>query len=160
MDLIQRARELYVSGRMHDALEAAQAACDRSPRDSEAWWLLGRISRHTGLPAASDVAFRRAAELDGSIAPPHRVSPERFQALVGEARSALADDVRDRLARTSIRVQLMPTAEQVRAGVDPDALRLAEGPPPALILFQVNHENRSATERELRELLGRSLTPD
>src|SRR2546429_9594535 len=160
MDLLQRARDLYVSGHMHDALEAAQAACDRAPRDSEAWWLLGRISRHAGLPAASDVAFRRAAELDGTLSPPHRVSPERFEALVAEASAALGDDARGRLERTAIRIQLMPTPEQVRAGVDPDALRMAEGPPPAIVLFQVNHENRSAGENDLRRLLGRSLTQD
>jgi len=143
---------------MHDALEAAQAACDRSPRDSEAWRLLGCISRHTGLPAASDVAFRRAAELDATLAPPHRVSRERFEALVEEARAGLPAEARERLGGTAIRIEVMPTAEQVRAGLDPDALLLAEGPPPALVLFQVNHENRSAGEQDLRLLLGRSLT--
>ena len=67
MDLLQHARELYVTGRMHDALEACQAACDRAPKDSEAWSLLGRISRHTGLPAASDdeSASRPARAGDG-----------------------------------------------------------------------------------------------
>src|SRR5215469_8839008 len=108
MDLIQHARELYTTGRMHDALEAAQAACDRAPKDSEAWSLLGRISRHTGLPAASDEAFRRASQLDRRRTLPHRVSAERFLELVQEAD-----------ARSEVRVQPMPTESQVRAGVDP-----------------------------------------
>jgi hypothetical protein len=143
---------------MHDALEAAQAACDRAPRDSEAWWLLGRISRHTGLPGASDVAFRRAAELDRRLAPPHRVSPERFRALVQEVVAGLDAGARGRLAATGISVRLMPTADQVQAGCDPDALRLADAAASSLVLFQVNHENRCAGEDELRALLARSLT--
>jgi hypothetical protein len=147
MDLIQHARELYRTGRMHDALEAAQAACDRAPKDAEAWSLLGRISRHTGLPAASDEAFRRASQLDGRLALPYRVGAERFRALAEEAG-----------APPGIRVQPMPTEAQVRAGVDPDALTLRD--PDALdvlVLFQVNHENRSDGETALRALIGRSL---
>jgi hypothetical protein len=148
MDLIQHARELYATGRMHDALEAAQAACDRSPKDSEAWSLLGRISRHTGLPAASDEAFRRARQLDGSQVLPYRVGAERFRELV----AAAGGD------RAAVRVLPMPTADQVRGGVDPDALAHREGAAPhALILFQVNHENRSAGEDELRALVARSI---
>jgi hypothetical protein len=148
MDLIQHARELYTTGRMHDALEAAQAACDRAPKDSEAWSLLGRISRHTGLPAASDEAFLRACELDSQRTLPHRVGVERFRALVAEVG-----------APAGVRVQQMPTEDQVRAGVDPDSLTYRDpAAPDLLILFQVNHENRSADERELRALIGRSLS--
>src|SRR6266545_484415 len=110
MDLIQHARDLYAAGRMHDALEAAQAACDRAPKDSEAWWLLGRISRHTGMPAASDDAFRRATLLNRRFALPHRVSAERFQELVGAARRELSPDASRRLERALVRVQAMPNA--------------------------------------------------
>src|SRR5215471_1034483 len=126
MDLIQHARELYTTGRMHDALEAAQAACDRAPKDPEAWSLLGRVSRHTGLPAASAEAFR---------------------ALVQEAG-----------APAGVRADPMPTEGQVRSGVDPDALTYRDPhTPDVLVLFQVNHENRSASEDALRTLIGRSL---
>lgn len=148
MDLIQHARELYATGRMHDALEAAQAACDRAPKDSEAWSLLGRVSRHTGLPAASDEAFRRASQLDSRLVLPHRVSAERFRALVLEAAAG----------SVSVRVQPMPTAEQVRGGVDPDALTCRDpAAPDVLVLFQVNHENQSAGEDALRALIAGSL---
>src|SRR5258708_35376524 len=115
MDLIQHARDLYTTGRMHDALQAAQAACDRAPKDSEAWWLLGRISRHTGMPAASDEAFRRASLLDGRHALPHRVSAERFRALIDEAVDALGPEGRRRLEPTALRAQAMPTAPPVPA---------------------------------------------
>jgi hypothetical protein len=157
MDLLQHARDLYVTGRMHDALEAAQAACDRAPKNPEAWWLLGRVSRHTGLPAASDEAFRRAQELDGR-APPHRVSGDRFRTLIEEARAALPGQVRRRLKPTVVRVQAIPSAEQVRSGVDPDALTMRErSPSDVLVLFQVNHENHSSSEEALRALVSRSL---
>jgi hypothetical protein len=130
---------------MHDALEVAQAACDRSPKDPAAWWLLGRVSRHAGLPAASDEAFRRAHELKSSLPLPHRVTAKHFRQLIEEASAGAA-----------VRCQLIPSAEQVSAGLDPDAL--AESKPPASpTLFQVNHENRCASEDELRELVRRSV---
>src|SRR6266545_7018785 len=140
MDLIQHARDLYAAGRMHDALEAAQAACDRAPKDSEAWWLLGRVSRHTGLPAASDEAFRRASQLDSRLTRPHRVSVERFRALIQEARAGIPPEAARRLESMAVRAQPMPSASQVRAGVDPDALTLGEAAHDVLVLFQVNHE--------------------
>lgn len=158
MDLLNRARDLYVAGRMHDALEAAQAACDRAPKDPEAWWLLGRISRHTGLLAASDVAFLKAVELDSRFVMPHRVPASRFATLIEESRSTLSARASTRLGQTVVRAHAMPTPEQVRHGVDPDALSLRDqGPHEVLILFQVNHENRCATEEALRRLVSRSL---
>jgi Tetratricopeptide repeat len=159
MDLLKHARELYAAGRMHDALEVAQAACDRAPKDFEAWWLLGQVSRHTGLVAASDAAFRKASELGHRFAVPYRVSAERFAALIEEARSALSAADRRRLELTTVRAQAMPTVEQVRDGVDPDALSCRERVPrEVLVLFQVNHENHSASEEALRTLISRSLT--
>jgi tetratricopeptide (TPR) repeat protein len=158
MDLLQHARKLYAAGHMHDALEAAQAACDRAPRDSEAWWLLGQVSRHTGLVAASDAAFRKATELGHRFAVPYRISAERFAALIEEARSALSAADRRRLEGTTVRAQTMPTVEQVRDGVDPDALSFRERVPrEVLVLFQVNHENHSASEEALRTLISHSL---
>jgi tetratricopeptide (TPR) repeat protein len=160
MDLLQHARDLYTTGRMHDALEAAQAACDRAPKDSEAWLLLGRIGRHTGMPAASDEAFRRANELDPTIVLPHRVSAERFRALIEVARAGLSPEARRRLEKTAVRAHLIPTADQVRTGLDPDALTVRErGPQDVLVLFQVNHENRCGGEDALLALVAASLSP-
>lgn len=158
MDLLPRARELYSAGRFHDALEAAQAACDRAPKDGEAWWLLGCILRHLGMPAASDEAFRRAAFLNRGRPLPHRVSPERFRELVAEVYRGLSPDARRRLGGAAVRVQALPTEEQVRAGVAPSALTHRQRQPQDVVtVFQVNHENRCGSEAELRALLARSL---
>jgi hypothetical protein len=158
MDLVQRAHELYCGGRMHDALEAAQAACDRAPKDPEAWRLLARVSRHVGLTVASDDAFRRAASLTRGRPLPFRVGADRFHQLVKETREGLPPEARRRLEKLTVRVQAIPSIEDVRAGVDPDALsaRRPEGQE-VLTVYQVNHENRSASERALRTLIGRSL---
>jgi hypothetical protein len=159
MDLLQKARELYVAGRMHDALEVAQAACDRAPKNAEAWALLGRISRFTGMPAASDLAFRRAATLTKRQTQPYRVPPDRFDKLVSQAQERLSPDARRRLERAAIRVQALPSVDQVRAGMDPDALTArARVPQDVLTVFQVNHENRTGSEDTLRALITRSLS--
>lgn len=159
MDILKHARDLYVAGRMHDALEAAQAACDRAPKDPEAWWLLGRVSRHTGFLAASDLAFQKASELDPRFVPPYRVSASRFAKLIEETHSGLSAEARRRLGEAAIRAQAMPTEEQVREGLDPDALSVRDHrSEELLILFQVNHENQSRTEKGLRILVGRSLS--
>ncbi|MDQ6771386.1 MAG: tetratricopeptide repeat protein [Candidatus Dormibacteraeota bacterium] len=159
MDLLQRARELYAAGRPHDALEAAQAACDRAPKDPEAWALLGRVSRHAGLPAASDDAFLRASRLSPRHRPPHRVSAARFREIVAEAQVELTRDGRPGPTEKNLRVEPLPAVEDVRQGLDPDALtaggRTAAEP---LILFQCNHENRSSDDRALRTLVRRSLS--
>jgi len=158
MDLLKRARDLYIAGRMHDALEAAQAACDRAPKEPEAWWLLGRVSRHAGLLAASDVAFQKASELDPRFVLPYRVTASRFAQLIDESRSELTDEAR-RLMPAAIRARPMPTDEQVRDGLDPDALSCRDRrSDELLILFQTNHENQSGTEEALRALVGRSLS--
>src|SRR5437868_2397281 len=143
MDLVQRARDLYSAGLMHDALEAAQAACDRSPKDPEAWRLLARVSRYVGLTAASDDAFRRAAALTRGRPLPFRVNLERFQELIEEARSSLSPEARRRLEKTTVRIQPIPAVEEVRLGLDPDALtaRRRQGQD-VLTVYQVNHENR------------------
>jgi hypothetical protein len=159
MDLVQRARELYCSGQMHDALEVAQVACDRAPKDAEAWRLLARVSRHAGLTVASDDAFRRAAALGRRRPAPYRVSSERFQELVTEARDRLSPDANRRLEKVTLRVHPIPALEEVRSGLDPDALtNRKRQPQDVLTLFQVNHENRSGNEAALRTLIARSLS--
>ena len=159
MDLVQRARDLYSTGRMHDALEAAQAACDRAPKDPEAWRLLARVSRHVGLTAASDDAFRRAAALPHGRPAPYRVSPDRFGELLQETREALPPEGRRRLESMTIRIQALPSVDEIRSGLDPDALTVRKRQPIDLLtVFQVNHENRSDSENALRTLLARSLS--
>ena len=160
MDLLQEARALYEKGEMHDALEVAQVACERKPKDAEAWWLLGCISRYTGMPAASDAAFKRAAELSRKRPAPQRVSTERFREILEAEREKLSGDARRRLAATELRVEPLPSLEQVKSGaVQPEApSERKRKPQDVLTLFQVNLENRAGSEGELAKLVGRVLT--
>jgi hypothetical protein len=143
---------------MHDALEVAQAACERKPKDAEAWWLLGCINRYTGLPAASDDAFRRAAELSRKRPAPVRLDPGRFRALVESAVSELTKDARLRLGKTQIRIESLPALDSVKAGTSPDAPSVRQRvPADVLTLYQVNLENRCGSETDLARLVGRTL---
>ncbi len=141
--------QLYRQGRLYEALESAQVACERSPKNPDAWRLLARLSRHAGLTAASDEAFRRAAALDPGRRLPYRVSPERFQELVADAVAAVPT------MTGPIRVRPLPDLEQVQRGLDPGSLWWENGG--TAVLFQVNHENLSASEAELRERIIGSL---
>jgi hypothetical protein len=159
MELLQKARALYEAGEMHDALEVAQVACERQPKDAEAWWLLGCINRYTGMPGASDDAFRRAAQLSRKRSAPVRVSSRRFRELVDAALGGLSKDGQRRLAATRVRLEQLPALEDVKAGLSPDAPSLRRRQPEDhLILFQVNLENRAGGEDELARLVGRTLT--
>lgn len=158
MDALQAARAAYRDGKLHDALEAAQVACERRPKDPEAWRLLGAVSRHVGMPAAAEDAFGRAARLSRSHRVPHRVPREEFAALIETARAALSPDASRRLEKLKVEVRDLPDAELIRAGVAPDELsaRLHD-PSELLVLFQGNHENRAGDARELSRLVARSL---
>lgn len=154
MNPVQHARRLYLEGRLHDALEAAQVACEQRPKDADAWWLLGCVSRHAGMPQASDDAFRRAARLSTSKSVPPRVDSARFGQLLDEARARLPEEKRARLAAATVVVEPVPDEEVVESGVRPDACshRLRE-PEDVLTVYQVNIENRAGDEDALRDLL-------
>ncbi len=159
MDVLQHARKLYEKGEVYDALEAAQAACDRAPRDAEAWWLLGCVSRHAGLPQASDHAFRRAAELSRRKPVPVRVSPAAFASVVEQARHEMSPDARRRLAATRIRLAELPTEDQIRAGTRPDATAARNRrPEDVLTLYQVNLENHAGSEAALAAAVVKALS--
>ncbi len=159
MDLLQHARRLYERGEMHDALEAAQAACERAPRDAEGWWLLACVSRHTGLPQASDQAFRRAAELSRRKPLPLRVSAAEFAAVVEKARHDMSPDARRRLAGTRIRLSELPSEGEMRSGTKPDVMtHRARQPEDVLTLYQVNLENRSGTRAALQAAVVKVLS--
>jgi hypothetical protein len=158
MELLQKARALYEKGDMHDALEVAQVACERKPKDAEGWWLLGCISRYTGMPAASDAAFKRAGELSRQRPAPVRVPPASFRAMVDKSLAELSPDARRRLGRTEVRVEPLPGLETIRAGVSPDAPTSRQRKPEdVLTLFQVNLENRAGSEAQLAKLVARTL---
>jgi hypothetical protein len=159
MDVLQRARMLYERGEMHDSLEAAQAACERAPRDAEAWWLLACVSRHADLPHASDQAFRRAADLSRRKPLPLRVSAADFAAVVEKARHGLSPDARRRLAGTRLTLSELPSAGDVRTGIKPDVVaHRARHPEDVLTLYQVNLENRSGTPAALQAAVVKVLS--
>jgi hypothetical protein len=158
MELLQKARALYEKGEMHDALEVAQVACERKPKDAEAWWLLGCISRYTDMPAASDAAFRRAADLSRKRPAPARVDGSRFKAILDEAAGALSRDAQRRLAGTELKVEPLPSLEAIRAGTSPEApSQRRRQPQDVLTVYQVNLENRSGTEADLAKQVARVL---
>jgi len=144
---------------MHDALEVAQVACERKPKDAEAWWLLACISRYTGMPAASDAAFKRAAGLSRKRPVPSRVTAQRFRAILDAAVEKLSGDARRRLAETEFRVEPLPSLGVIRDGLSPEAQsERRRGAQDVLTLFQVNLENRAGSEAELAKLVGRVLS--
>lgn len=147
MDPFQHARQLYSEGHVHDALEVAQSACERQPRDPDGWWLLARISRHAGLTQASDVAFQRAFQLSDRHRPPIRVPRRRFLELVSDAGAAAGG------SPVPSRIEAFPDQTAIASGTAPDALS-NHGPRGARVLYQVNIENQCRDEAELTALLA------
>src|SRR5205807_10600047 len=130
---------------------------ERQPKDAEAWWLLGCISRYTGLPAASDDAFKRAAQLSKQRPLPHRVDPEVFRRMVDEALGRLSPDARRRLDQAPVRVEPLPALEAIATGASPDSLLdrrhatnrgevAASKGRAGLALLQVRFQSRSGSE--------------
>jgi hypothetical protein len=144
MDLLARARELYLGGRMHDAFEAAQKACELHSKDPSAWLLLARIARRIRMPAVSDDAFRRASQLTGAR-PPYRVDRRHFEQLASEASSG----------SHQLTVAALPDEDEVRQGVPPDAPSRQANE--RTILYQENIENEAGDEAELKAAIVRAL---
>jgi predicted Zn-dependent protease with MMP-like domain len=124
--------------------------------DAQTWNLLGRLRLWDRLPDA-DAAFRRAAQLDPNrFVVPYRVKHQRFTQMAERALAAIPHEFQDRLSNTLIVVDDLPDLDAVRDGEDPDLLGLYEGAtvlehglPERIVLYQRNHENISASEREL-----------
>jgi len=133
------------------AAVAAQALTAASPRDPRAWHLLGRIRLWLGPPAHADEAFAHAAALvPHRFAVPHRVSPEEFDGLAGDAVSAIPAPVAAALDNVMFRAFPLPPREEVVGGLPPDLLGLYTGPtlaargtplyPARVALYQLNIE--------------------
>ena len=142
MNALQHAEAAYRAWRMHDAVEAAQSACDLQPKNAAAWHLLARATRHIGLRGASDAAFGRAAELDSSLPLPHRARPERFAQLAASVRP------------DGWRVRSLPVEAD---GVSPDAQSLRQDR--ELVLYSENIEIGCGSEEALRSALATLLAP-
>ena len=151
------ARLAYRTGEMSAAADFAQQALDRE-EDAPTWNLLGRLGVWLNRKDAV-AAFRRAADLQpNAFIIPYRVERDQFTRLAEVALAAIPETFQAQLATTMIVVDDLPDLEAIREGEDPDVLGLYEGAtvlehglPGRIVLYQRNHENIVADERELAE---------
>ena len=151
------ARLAYRSGDMPIAADFAQRALEKE-EDAATWNLLGRV-RVWLRSADATAAFQRAAGLQPkAFVVPHRVSRDRFTRLAEAALAGIPEVFQSQMSNTMIVVDDLPDIDAVREGEDPDLLGLYEGAtvlehglPERIVLYQRNHENVVADERELAE---------
>jgi predicted Zn-dependent protease with MMP-like domain len=157
------ARLAYRAGDMPAATDFAQQALARD-EDAPTWNLLGRLGIWLDRPDAV-AAFRRAAELQPDVfAVPYRVKRDRFTRMAEVALAAIPENFQALLTNTMIVVDDLPDLDAVREGEDPDVLGLYEGAtalehglPERIVLYQRNHENIVADERELAEQVRETM---
>jgi predicted Zn-dependent protease with MMP-like domain len=151
------ARLAYRSGDMPMAADFAQQALEKE-EDAATWNLLGRV-RVWIKSADATAAFQRAARLQPkAYVVPHRVSRDRFTRLAEAALAGIPEVFQSQMSNTMIVVDDLPDIDAVREGEDPDLLGLYEGAtvlehglPERIVLYQRNHENVVADDRELAE---------
>jgi predicted Zn-dependent protease with MMP-like domain len=151
------ARLAYRAGDMPLAADFAQQAL-ASEEDAATWNLLGRI-RVWLDDGEAITAFRQAAALRPQhYGIPHRVSRDRFARLAEDALAGIPETFQTQMSNTMIVVDDLPDIDAVREGEDPDLLGLYEGAtvlehglPERIVLYQRNHENVVANDRELAE---------
>jgi predicted Zn-dependent protease with MMP-like domain len=152
-----KARLEYRAGLMEEAMETLGRLVRDAASDAGAWHLSGRVGLWLS-DAGAEEAFERAARLDPRrYVRPHRVGHDHFAALAERALAGIPEQFQALLGNTMIVVDDLPTLESVREGEDPDLLGIYEGAtvlshglPERIVLYQRNHENVSADERELR----------
>jgi predicted Zn-dependent protease with MMP-like domain len=157
------ARLAYRAADMAAAADFAQQALMRD-EDAATWNLLGRLGIWLDKKDAV-AAFVRAAELQPDVFPvPHRVKRDRFTRLAEVALAAIPETFQAQLTNTMIVVDDLPDLDAVRDGEDPDLLGLYEGAtvlehglPERIVLYQRNHENIVADERELAEQVNETM---
>lgn len=151
------ARLAYRSGDMPMAADFAQQALGKE-EDAATWNLLGRV-RVWITNADATTAFQRAVRLQPkAYVAPHRVSRDRFTQMAEAALAGIPDVFLSQMSNTMIVVDDLPDIDAVRNGEDPDLLGLYEGAtvlehglPERIVLYQRNHENVVADDRELAE---------
>jgi len=157
------ARLAYPAADMPAAADFAQQALTRD-EDAATWNLLGRVGVWLQKKDAV-AAFARAAELQPDVFPvPHRVKRARFTRMAEVALAAIPEAFQAQLSNTMIVVDDLPDLDAVREGEDPDLLGLYEGAtvlehglPERIVLYQRNHENIVADERELAEQVNETM---
>lgn len=145
----------YRSGEMAAAADSAELALAKRD-DAQTWNLLGRLRVWLNTSDATE-AFRHAARIDPErFIIPYRVKHDRFARLAEAALAAIPEEFQAQLSNTMIVVDDLPDIDAVREGEDPDLLGLYEGAtvlehglPERIVLYQRNHENIAANERDL-----------
>jgi predicted Zn-dependent protease with MMP-like domain len=157
------ARLAYRAADMSAASDFARQAVARE-EDAATWNLLGRLGVWLDQKDAL-AAFVRAAELQPDVFPvPYRVKRDRFTRMAEVALAAIPENFQAQLTNTMIVVDDLPDVDAVREGEDPDLLGLYEGAtvlehglPERIVLYQRNHENIVANERELAEQVNETM---
>ena len=145
----------YRAGDMPLAADFAQQAL-ASEEEATTLNLLGRVGVWLNRGDAM-TAFRRAAALQPqTYVVPHRVTRDRFARLAEAALAGIPETFQTQMSNTMIVVDDLPDIDAVREGEDPDLLGLYEGAtvlehglPERIVLYQRNHENIAADDREL-----------
>jgi predicted Zn-dependent protease with MMP-like domain len=156
-------RIAYRAADMSLAADFAQQALTRE-EDAATWHLLGRLRIWLDDKDAA-VAFARAAALAPEVfLVPYRVKRDRFTRMAEVALAAIPETFQAQLTNTLIVVDDLPDLDAVREGEDPDLLGLYEGAtvlehglPERIVLYQRNHENIVADERELAEQVRETM---
>src|SRR5467141_332073 len=150
-------RLAYRAGDMRLAADFARQAL-AAEEDAATWNLLGRIGVWLDDGDASTAFARAAAMRPQTYGIPHRVSRDRFARLAEEALAGIPETFQTQMSNTMIVVDDLPDIDAVREGEDPDLLGLYEGAtvlehglPERIVLYQRNHENVVANDRELAE---------
>ena len=157
------ARLAYRVADMAAAADFAQETLARE-EDAATWNLLGRLKVWLDQKDAN-TAFARAAALQPEVfLVPYRVKRDRFTRMAEVALAAIPENFQEQLTNTLIVVDDLPDLDAVREGEDPDLLGLYEGAtalerglPERIVLYQRNHENIVADERELAEQVRETM---
>lgn len=162
-------------GRADEAAAAFEQLLRLEPDAGDAWFGLGEAHQWQGHHAAAESCFARAAALDHErYVVPIRVTPKRFDDLVGGVLRTLPANIVDFLERSGTSVSAMPHPARdlvVEDHLDPHALGYWRGNPfgvsdssldglspgAAVEIYQLNIENWCADEARLREEVRRTV---
>src|SRR6202158_5297683 len=157
------ARIAYRAAEVSAAADFAQQALARD-EDASTWHLLGRLGIWLDRKDAV-AAFARASELQPDVfLVPYRVKRDRFTRMAEVALAAIPETFQAQLTNTMIVVDDLPDRDPARDADEPDLLGLYEGAtvlehglPERIVLYQRNHENIVANERELAEQVRETM---
>ena len=164
-------RALYEVGQVDRAAPLIEAAAKSTPKNPEAHYYLGLVRDERGDIRGATVAFLRSRELDQELpAPAWSLTREAFEMTVRKGIEGLEPNLRAFVREDEIYIADVPGVELVVDGVDPRALLLVDGMPPAgksdtpsarLFVYQRNVERLAGAleliESDIRTALQREI---